>query len=44
LPLTIAAKVDNADRTYYKIRIKPLLKDSLIEFVGEIGDCDKGLS
>jgi glycosyltransferase involved in cell wall biosynthesis len=42
LPLTIAAKVDNADRTYYKTRIKPLLKDPLIEFVGEIGDRDKG--
>jgi glycosyltransferase involved in cell wall biosynthesis len=41
LPLTIAAKVDNADRTYYETRIKPLLKDPLLEFVGEIGDCDK---
>ena len=41
LPLTIAAKVDNADRTYHETRIKPLLRDPLIEFVGEIGDCDK---
>src|SRR3984893_11280471 len=42
LPLTIAAKVDKADRTYYRTQIKPLLKDSLVEFVGEIGDSDKG--
>jgi len=42
LPLTIAAKVDKADRTYYKTKIKPLLKDPRIEFIGEIGDSDKG--
>jgi glycosyltransferase involved in cell wall biosynthesis len=40
MPLKIAAKVDNADRDYYKIQIEPLLKDSqsLVEFIGEIGD------
>lgn len=42
LPLTVAAKVDKADRTYYKTRIKPLLKDPLVEYIGEIGDSDKG--
>jgi glycosyltransferase involved in cell wall biosynthesis len=42
LPLVIAAKVDKADRTYYKSRIKPLLKDPLVEFIGEIGDSEKG--
>jgi len=42
LPLAIAAKVDKADRTYYKNRIKPLLKDPLVEFIGEIGDIEKG--
>jgi glycosyltransferase involved in cell wall biosynthesis len=42
LPLTIAAKVDKVDRTYYKTRIKPLLKDPLVEFIGEIGDDEKG--
>ena len=41
LPLTIAAKVDRADRSYYKTRIKPLLKDPLVEFIGEICDSDK---
>jgi glycosyltransferase involved in cell wall biosynthesis len=42
LPLVIAAKVDKVDRTYYKNRIKPLLKDPLIEFIGEISDSEKG--
>ena len=40
--MVIAAKVDKADRTYYKTRIKPLLKDPLVEFIGEIGDDQKG--
>ena len=42
LPLAIAAMVDKADRTYYKTKIKPLLKDPRIDFVGEIGDGEKG--
>jgi glycosyltransferase involved in cell wall biosynthesis len=42
LPLTMAAKVDKVDRAYYKTKIKPLLKDPRIEFIGEIGDRDKG--
>jgi glycosyltransferase involved in cell wall biosynthesis len=42
LPLVIAAKVDRVDRSYYRSRIKPLLKDPMIEFIGEIGDGDKG--
>jgi len=42
LPLAIAAKVDKVDRTYYKTRIRPLLKDPLVEFIGEIGDDEKG--
>ncbi|HTK93139.1 MAG TPA: glycosyltransferase family 4 protein [Verrucomicrobiae bacterium] len=41
LPLKIAAKVDEADRTYYEREIEPLLGDSRIELVGEIGDDDK---
>ena len=41
LPLTIAAKVDKVDRAYYKTKIKPLLKDPRIDFVGEIGDSEK---
>jgi glycosyltransferase involved in cell wall biosynthesis len=42
MPLMIAAKVDAADRTYYKTKIKPLLKDPRIDFIGEIGDSEKG--
>lgn len=39
--LKIAAKVDHADERYFQEKIKPLLDDPLIEFVGEIGDDDK---
>jgi glycosyltransferase involved in cell wall biosynthesis len=41
IPLKIAAKVDNADLEYYKSRVEPLLKGSLIEYVGEIGEAEK---
>ena len=40
--LKIAAKVDYADSAYFEKEIRPLLDDPLIEFVGEIGDADKG--
>lgn len=42
LKLKIAAKVDHADRAYFEERIKPLLDDPLVEFIGEIGDAEKG--
>ena len=38
IPLRIAAKVDRADRDYFKERIEPLLSTPGVEFVGEIGD------
>jgi glycosyltransferase involved in cell wall biosynthesis len=41
LKLKIAAKVDAADRAYFAEVIEPLLADSLVEFVGEIGDAEK---
>jgi glycosyltransferase involved in cell wall biosynthesis len=41
-PLRIAAKVDPDDRHYFEETIEPLLKDPLIEYVGEIGDAEKG--
>lgn len=41
IPLKIAAKVDAADRVYFREVIEPLLDDPLIEFVGEIGDAQK---
>jgi glycosyltransferase involved in cell wall biosynthesis len=39
--LKIAAKVDNADREYYETRIKPLLAQGHVEFIGEINDAQK---
>jgi glycosyltransferase involved in cell wall biosynthesis len=42
VPLKIAAKVDNADRAYFDERIKPLLSHPLIEFLGEMGEAQKG--
>jgi glycosyltransferase involved in cell wall biosynthesis len=42
IPLKIAAKVDKADLDYYNDNIKRLLKGPGVEFIGEIGDCDKG--
>ena len=39
--LKIAAKVDAADKVYFEQKIKPMLDDPLIEFIGEIGDHQK---
>lgn len=39
--LKIAAKVDQADKEYFETSIKPLLKDSSIEFLGEMGFPEK---
>jgi len=41
MPLKIAAKVDQVDKDYFDSAIAPLLHDSLVEFVGEIGDVEK---
>src|SRR5215467_8525507 len=41
IPLKIAAKVDPADRRYFKREIEPLLDDPHIEWLGEINDKDK---
>jgi glycosyltransferase involved in cell wall biosynthesis len=42
MPLKIGAKVDRVDREYFEARIRPLLNDPLVEFIGEIGERDKG--
>ena len=42
IPLKIAAKVDRVDQAYFDQVIRPLLRDPLVEFVGEIGEPDKG--
>jgi glycosyltransferase involved in cell wall biosynthesis len=41
IPLKIAAKIDNADRAYFREVIEPLLQGPLVEFIGEIGDEEK---
>ena len=41
MPLKIAAKVDPADRRYFKRKIEPLLNDPHIEWLEEISDKDK---
>jgi glycosyltransferase involved in cell wall biosynthesis len=42
MPLKIASKVDRVDREYFQQVIRPLLDNTLVEYVGEIGDNDKG--
>jgi glycosyltransferase involved in cell wall biosynthesis len=39
--IKIAAKVDAVDRAYFEDIIAPLLKDPLVEYVGEISDNEK---
>ena len=41
IPLKIAAKVDRVDKDYFEGVIEPLLRHSLVEFVGEIGEGEK---
>ena len=41
--LKIAAKIDPVDREYFKTHIEPLLDNPLIEYVGEVGDQEKGV-
>jgi glycosyltransferase involved in cell wall biosynthesis len=41
VPLKIAAKIDRVDQAYFDEVIRPLLRDPLVEYVGEIGDRDK---
>ncbi len=42
LPLKIAAKIGDTDETYFRETIAPLLNRPGIEFLGEIGERDKG--
>ncbi len=41
LPLKIAAKVDSADKDYFRDEIAPLLSTPGVEFIGEINDAQK---
>ena len=42
VPLRIAAKIDAVDRDYFNATVAPRLSHPLIDYVGEIGDADKG--
>lgn len=42
LPFKIAAKVDKADREYFEQAIRPLLDQPHVDFVGEVGEEEKG--
>ncbi len=41
MPIKIAAKIDAVDREYFDSRIRKLFDNPLVEYIGEIGDCDK---
>jgi glycosyltransferase involved in cell wall biosynthesis len=42
VPLKVGAKVDAADDQYFHREIEPLFDDPIVEFLGEIGEADKG--
>lgn len=42
LPIKIAAKIDKVDQDYFENHIAHLLNDPSVEFVGEIGEDQKG--
>jgi glycosyltransferase involved in cell wall biosynthesis len=41
MPLRIAAKVDPVDREYFTEKIKPMLRDPRVEYIGEIDESQK---
>ena len=41
MPLRIAAKIDAVDKEYFELRIRGLLDDPLVEYLGEIGEAEK---
>jgi glycosyltransferase involved in cell wall biosynthesis len=41
IPLKIGAKVDRIDRDYFDTVVAPLMRDPLVDFVGEIGEGEK---
>lgn len=42
IPLKIAAKIDPADEQYFHEQMEPLFDNPWVEFIGEIGDHEKG--
>lgn len=41
MPIKIAAKIDAVDRDYFESHIRGLLRDPLVEYVGEISESEK---
>lgn len=41
MPLVIAAKIDEADEAYFTEVIRPMLKDPMVKYVGEVGEQEK---
>jgi glycosyltransferase involved in cell wall biosynthesis len=41
MPLRVAAKIDDVDRSYFETEISDMLADSEVEFIGEIGEAEK---
>ncbi len=41
IPLKIAAKIDPLEKEYFNERIRPMLDDPLVEYVGEVGEKEK---
>jgi len=41
MPIKIAAKVDKVDKDYFEDVVEPLLRNPLVEYVGEIGEGEK---
>ncbi len=41
MPIKIAAKIDLADQEYFESKVRRLMNDPLVEFIGEIGEHEK---
>lgn len=41
IPIKIAAKVDAVDKQYFEAKIKHLLNEPLVDYIGEIGEFEK---
>ena len=41
IPLRIAGKIDPEDEEYFRVTVKPLLADPLIDYLGEITEAEK---
>jgi glycosyltransferase involved in cell wall biosynthesis len=42
LPLRVAAKISKVDEPYFRDEIAPLFEEPFVEYLGEVGDAEKG--